>query len=270
MATMSDLAEFWPDGVTFLDDVSPARWLEPRLLAWGTDVGTRVGAVVPTGYPAYVRILHPLGDGPDRPRWKDLAEAGGLVYHPTLQLDGVPQPPLANNQPYVPTIGKTPVWVRQAILKDLRGETRTPGSVFYAIWKGWGEIYREGSGGVAFVDGPLPGHQRRQVSLEPLYQMVRNRPRLTLPGRAYLLARGALDDLTRFPADLTPSFVWPEDQAFCCATEVDFDSTVVGLSEQGAHCLLGDDSLEALPIGVNDRLDIHGDTMNPALDRRPH
>ncbi|EQD66323.1 hypothetical protein B1B_06180, partial [mine drainage metagenome] len=164
MATVSDLAGFWPDGATLLDDVSPAVWLGPRLLPWlGSEFGTRVGAVVPTGYPAYVRILHPLGDGPVRPRWKTLAEAGGLVYHPTLQLAGVPRPPLAPDQPYVPTIGKTPAWVRQALLKNLEGETRTPGSVFYGIWEGWGELNRGASGGFAFVNDPRPGRPRRQV-----------------------------------------------------------------------------------------------------------
>jgi len=93
--------------------------------------------------------------------------------------------------------------------------------------------------------------------------MVEGRPKFHLPGRAYLLAHGSLEDLPRFPAHLTPSFIWPEDHSFCCATEIHFDSTLVGLSEQGAQRLLDDDALEALPIGVNDRLDIHGDTMNP-------
>ena len=266
----SDPSAFWPDGVVLLDDVSPASWLAPRLLPWlGSAFGSRVGAVVPTGYPAYVRILHPLGEGPNRPRWKALAEASGLVYHPALQLDGVPRPPLAPDQPYSPTIGATPGWVRRAMLKSLEGETRTPSSAFYGIWEGWGVLHRGASGGFAYVDDPQPGGHRRQVSLEPVYQMVQNRPRFTLPGRAYLLAHGVLDDLPRFPTALAPSLVWPEDHAFCCATEVDFDSTLVGLSEDGAHRLLDDESLEALLIGVEDRLDIHGDTLNPAIDRRP-
>jgi len=93
VATESDPGGFWPDGVTFLDDISPAAWLGPRLLpGLASGLGTRVGAVVPTGYPAYVRILHPLGDGPDRPRWKDIVEAAGLIYHPLIQWDRLPLP----------------------------------------------------------------------------------------------------------------------------------------------------------------------------------
>jgi hypothetical protein len=99
--------------------------------------------------------------------------------------------------------------------------------------------------------------------------VVKGRPRFKLPARAYLLAYGSLDDLPKFPFELSPSFVWPEDQAFCCATEVDFDSTVVGLSEAGAQRLLDDDSLEALPISIEDRLDSDGDTINPPLSRLP-
>lgn len=273
VVAVSDMAAFWPDGVTLLDDVSPATWLGPRLLPWlGSKLGTRVGAIVPTGFPAYVRILHPLGKGPQRPRWKDLCEAGGCVYHPTLQLEGVPRPPnlvLAPGQSYRPTIGKTPAWVRQSLLTDLTGDTRTPGSVFYGIWEGWAVLTRGASGGFAFVADPHPGHPRQQVSLEPLHQVVKGRPRFKLPARAYLLAYGSLDDLPKFPFELSPSFVWPEDQAFCCATEVDFDSTVVGLSEAGAQRLLDDDSLEALPISIEDRLDSDGDTINPPLSRLP-
>jgi hypothetical protein len=48
------------------------------------------------------------------------------------------------------------------------------------------------------------------------------------------MARGMLPDLLRFPDELTLSLIWPEDHAFCCATKIDFDSTLVGLSERGA------------------------------------
>ena len=40
--------------------------------------------------------------------------------------------------------------------------------------------------------------------------------------------------LLRFPDELTLSLIWPEVHAFCCATKIDFDSTLVGLSERGA------------------------------------
>jgi hypothetical protein len=61
---------------------------------------------------------------------------------------------------------------------------------------------------------------------------------------------------------LTPSLMWPDDQAFCCATEIDLESTLVGLSEERAQQLLDDEDLEALPIGVEDKLDIDGDPGN--------
>jgi len=266
VATESDPGGFWPDGVTFLDDISPAAWLGPRLLpGLASGLGTRVGAVVPTDYPAYVRILHPLGEGPDRPRWKDLVEAAGLIYHPLIQWDRLPLPLPAGmgHENSAPSTGDMAVSLRHSLITNLASETGTPDSVYYGIWEGYGYLHRGSSANFTYVDDPRPGHPRRQVSLEGLYQMVEGRPKFTLPGRAYLLAHGALDDLPLFPSHLTPSFIWPEDHAFCCATEIDFDSTLVGLSEQGAQRLLDDDSLEALPIGVNDTLDIFGDTINP-------
>src|SRR5437879_7616655 len=46
-------------GVEFSADLSPSTWIAPRLLSWGQEQGTRVASVVPTGYAAYVRVLHP-------------------------------------------------------------------------------------------------------------------------------------------------------------------------------------------------------------------
>lgn len=93
--------------------------------------------------------------------------------------------------------------------------------------------------------------------------MVEGRPTFPLPHLAYLLAHGALDDLNLIPLYLTPSLIWPEDRAFCSATDVDFDSTLVGLSTDGAREILDDPELEALAIRVEDLLDISGDALNP-------
>ncbi|MGH9069658.1 MAG: hypothetical protein ACRDX8_00480 [Acidimicrobiales bacterium] len=154
--------------------------------------------------------------------------------------------------------------LRQALVPHLARETATPASIYFGIWEGWGLLSRDGSGGdFTYVRDAGPRGPIRRVSLEGLHRTVEGRPKFSLPYRAYLLARGALDDLSQLPLDLTPSLMWPEDRAFCCATEIDFDSTLVGLSEEGAQQILDDEELEALPIQVEDALDITGDTLNP-------
>jgi hypothetical protein len=220
----------WPDGIEFIDDVTPASWIAPRLLPWGRGLGTRAGAIVPTGYPSYVRILH-----------------RGRRGHTTASL-------------------------RRALASHLAGETGTPQSVYFGIWEGWGLLHPESSSDFAFVGDPVPGKPRRQISLKPFHKMVAGRPTFELPYRAYLLAHGSLEDLPRIPVGLTPSLIWPEDRAFCCATEIDLESTLVGLSKERAQQLLDDENLEALPVGVEDRLDIDGDPLSrqkgpPSCDR---
>ena len=46
-----------PQGTELQLDTAPADWIADRMLSWGRDVGTRVCAIVPTGYDAYVRVF---------------------------------------------------------------------------------------------------------------------------------------------------------------------------------------------------------------------
>lgn len=56
--------------------------------------------------------------------------------------------------------------------------------------------------------------------------MVDRRSKFSQPQQNYLLGHGTPEDLVTFPDGLTPNLVWPEDRAFCCATEIDFNSTL--------------------------------------------
>lgn len=224
----TEAPSFWPDCVEFTGDLTPASWIAPRMMPWGHGLGTPAGSVVPTGYPAYVRVLHPDG------KRGQMADS-----------------------------------LRRALVAHLTSETTTPYSVFFAIWEGWGELHRQSSSESTFVG--TPGTRTwQQISMKPFQRMVEGRATFSLPGRAYLLAHGTLDDLPRIPRGrLTPSLMWPEDQAFCCGTEIDLDSTILGLSKRGARRILDDGTLKALLIDIEHRLDVDGDPLNPGLRRRP-
>ncbi len=45
---------------------------------------------------------------------------------------------------------------------------------------------------------------------------------------------------------------WPDDRAWCVASEVDFHSTYVGGSRRLIDGLLGDERIEALEVAVTD------------------
>ena len=87
--------------------------------------------------------------------------------------------------------------------------------------------------------------------------------RLSLPAREHILFRGGIAELAeagwsrRVPwaeagADgfgtPSPSLIWPADQAWVLATEVDLDSTVVGGTPELIRALRADPRLEAIPL----------------------
>lgn len=104
-------------------------------------------------------------------------------------------------------------------LTTLTGHTTTPGSGYAAIWEGW-------TGGE-----PAP-----------------RAPRVMIPHRAMLLLSGGVDELRDAPALAwhgsadgvyqEPHLVWPEDEAWCVACEVDEDiEFTVGCSVDAAQSL---------------------------------
>src|SRR5687767_10883912 len=62
-------------------DPSVGDWVNAGLLDHSTS-GCRVGSVVPTGFEAVVRVLHPAGGGRS---WAQVAAENAKVVHPLVQ-----------------------------------------------------------------------------------------------------------------------------------------------------------------------------------------
>jgi hypothetical protein len=60
----------------------------------------------------------------------------------------------------------------------------------------------------------------------------------------------------------SPNLLWPADRSWLLATEIDFDSTLIGASTKLAEELLQATRLEAWPVGIDDDLTIDGDQIN--------
>ena len=79
-----------PEGAELQMDTAPADWIADQLLPWGSDVGTRVCAIVPTGYEAYLRVFYHaeerVGSESIRRRWSELAQRSGRQMHPAVQF----------------------------------------------------------------------------------------------------------------------------------------------------------------------------------------
>lgn len=67
----------------------------------------------------------------------------------------------------------------------------------------------------------------------------------------------------RFPFGMSAHLWWPDDQAWCVATDIDLMTTYVGASTSCIDALLTNAELEALPVPVTQRLTWDTDTVNP-------
>jgi hypothetical protein len=95
-------------------------------------------------------------------------------------------------------------------------------------------------------------------------------PRVRLPERDYLLFEGPLDDVSetgwrydgRLVSPQSPNLFWPDDRAWCVATEIDLDSTFVGGSDALIDAVLASASWEAWPARPTDLVWASSDDIN--------
>lgn len=230
-----------PDGVTPVHDVSVGDWVRERLLrdevSWG-----RVGSLLPTGFPRVVRVLHPPGDGRT---WAQVARDAGRIMHPLVQWGSIADHDVSSGRSsdVDPAEGSDSVPVLGAVLAHLPAT----GDVLHGVWVGYGEwsdsarafpelvtLHREYYlfAGPARAHGSWPGWEQ--------------------PWEGYA---------ETFPR--TANLVWPVDRSWCVASEIDWDSTVVGCADDVAEALLADPVLETVEVGESDDLTWWGDTLNP-------
>lgn len=210
-------------GFDLQNDLSPARWVADRFHDFGVDVGS----VVPEGFDAYVRLLHPAWrseGGKDVPvSWGAIAAANDRVVHPEMQWPnisgmwehtGKSAPGLWDAGPEDGTLPRSLAGVLREILP---GHTGTPDEVWWCVWNGYGDY---------------------------TFQPAPTTPLLRLPAREYFLLSGSIDGITE---SLIKTFFWQnanlwwsDDRKWCVATEIDYCWTYVGGSEGCQHvCVSG-------------------------------
>ena len=217
-----------PDGVEFSEDVSEARWVEERLSAFGT-----LRSLLPEGFAAYARIFHPayLKRDEERPvRWSTVASWTGRTVHPLMQFEriaGLSEDPhdMYKDPPWgsLPKDGSIPERECRTLVEVLRSFTSTPGNCFFCLWEGYGNIDT---------------------------RLYKASSRVRAPGRDYLLFRGPIDAIMAFLAGdghfwgHSPNIWWPEDRAWCVATDIDLYDTYVGGSVECIEAIMSNPDLE--------------------------
>ena len=256
-----------PEGIELVPgDVSAGDWVAERLLPFrGSEGGVRVGALIPTGFEAYARVFHPAGravGGRREPvRWSEIATERGTVVHPEMQFEGLigsldladfGEPPSAGclREPEVPGAWEDAeaVHIHAGPMLVLR-----VGGLRASEWRRGLPLDRPG--GVP-KDGPpaRTGQAARARShpegADPPVAGGAGRPPLVPPVPRAGRRRLALH-LRRW--NQSPNLWWPDDRAWCVATEIYGYSTYMGGSRPCIDAVLASPDLEALPSAATHR-----------------
>ena len=237
-----------PDGLEWSEDVSHGRWVEESLSNFGT-----LRSLLPGGFSDYARIFHPayLGEKEQPVRWSTVASWTGRTVHPLMQfrrIAGLNEDPgvMYEDPPWGshPEVGSIPEAECRTLVEVLRDFSSTPEECYFCLWEGYGNIDT---------------------------RLYKARSRIEAPGRDYLLFRGPIDAVMAFLRrdgpflgfwGHSPNIWWPEDRAWCVATDIDLYDTYVGGSRECIEAILSNPDLEALPTNLDARLDLRSDTIN--------
>lgn len=264
------------EGLLPVTDPDVGAWIAPRLRGFGG----RVGCVVPQGYEAYARVLHaPEINAAPRAglTWGDVCKATGAVPHALMQWRSISHAAGAGSvdagrdaawdgpEPEEGNLPSSALAELIAVLAPFTGEQ----DCFFAVWEGWGWV--DGAGTALVIATTDPDAPRAPVAGQApgVPAAALQAPRLRHPGRDYLLFRGSLELALRIGQQVTPdwflpqspSLLWPEDRTWCIATEIDFDSTLVGGPAALVEAVL-QSGLEVWPVQPEDDLSYSGDRIN--------
>jgi len=212
--------------VSPVTDVTAGRWV----VEWTRGPWHQVGSLLPRGFAAYARIFHPAyrrvseqeaaGEGatPIRladgrigwnmeVRWADVAAANGRSAYPAMDwvtITGSERFLHRDHQPGIwdeePCEGSLPVVQSRELVSLLRAHTSRPGRCWFALWDGFGSF-------------AIPHDVSRLL--------MPNRPMVMFSGPI----TGWVEHQEHDSSEQSPSLWWPEDRAWCVATDVDLMTT---------------------------------------------
>ena len=240
-------------------DVGRAQWIGDRLAPFGQNMTS----VIPGGFEAYARLLHPVETEPRgiraTVRWADVARWSGLPLTRDAQFQDIALPadtpagpaPGAGSRPADGTLCRDDA---AALIDLLRAATASPGDrrCWFALWAGYGW---EGGGALLTFGGAATETSKLPA---PIPAEVRSGTKVELPDRSYLLYSGDLSAaLAWLPTEQqTPNLWWPDDQSWCVASEIDLPWTYVGGPRSLIDRIVADRRLEALPAAPDDPIQL--------------
>ncbi|MFL5796957.1 MAG: hypothetical protein ACJ77A_03370 [Actinomycetota bacterium] len=218
-----------PDWPKFrpVDDPTPLRWLADALVPGQWPY--RVDWILPRGYAANARVLHPVTDEHGVPMvpWARVAAWSGRRLEPTSYFFDIATREDGTQWPGTPEDGKLGDDLLEFILETLVPATTTPGAGWFCLWPGQASFHLVWPDAPVFQVGPSGSGADAYLIPAPLRAVLGD-----LPGR--------------------PTWWWPEDRSWIVATEIDGFSTYVAGSTDVIGSIVADGRLESFPASPDD------------------
>ncbi len=217
--------------------------------------------------------------------WAQVCQRTGRTPHALMQWRSIttPAPSLADGPPL--PLSSEGLWdevtvqegtlepAALAALLDVLAPFTDEQECCHALWEGYGWL----TGSSAFIvfahadsEGGPPSPPPKRAEMPQELQQALVAPRLSLPGRPYLLFAGLLRAALAMGHQITedwfdpqsPNLLWPLDRSWCLASEIDVDSTLLGGSAELIEAVLAAPGLEAWEVTEDDDLGFFADTLN--------
>jgi hypothetical protein len=225
-------------------------------------------------------------------RWREIAEANGKIAHPAMQWPSITashdigpgtQPGLWERAPQPDSL---PLRLTRVLCEILADFTRTQERCWCAVWEGYGYMVGLRS------DSTLP---RLAMWNRPM--IVACGPLSAVPEKSFTDGyRAATMPIRLYPVRATrevwastgfadapehdtgwesvesyrsPSLWWPDDRAWCVATDVEMRETYLGASRACVNRLLTDERLEIMRVTADQDITWESDVINgPGLTKK--
>ena len=211
-----------------VSDGTPADWLGERGRPW-----PRLSLFGPVGFEAYARLRF-IPD-PTRPGQSENDHDGGDDL--PRELDQL-----------------------RTVVEALRRHTRTPDDAWHCLWDGWGDLHAGATVVTTLHDDGRVESRPGEPAFAP---EVLGAPTVHHPHRSHHLFRGPLSDLGDWGAapiapdapraDLVPSFLWPDDRAWCIAYDTDPHWAGIGGTREAVEELVALDGVDVVLADPDER-----------------
>src|SRR6188472_418011 len=219
------------------DGLAAGAWIGPRL-------GREFGAVtlqVPKDFEAYARVFHPASDSEGHPvSWADVAKACGTTPHREMQwhailglADADELQGAAKWAGSDPSMGAMDIETLDALCGILAGHTADLAHCFFGLCtiQNWKDSF---SASELRPLLELPMSRDHIILAGPLSAVDQIENDWSKPGSLWmtLTAQSQAQLHKSDPPDFlrreAPTLIWPADRAWLVASELEFDSTLVG------------------------------------------